>query len=139
MAGIKCVVVTPEVTAFEKDVSFAVVPLFDGEFGIDKNHSPMIGRLGYGELRITTEGNQIEHYYVDGGFVQVADNTVTLLTSRVVPISELDGATAKDQLQTALSQPALTSELLQARDRNIDQARAQVRLAAKAETSRSNS
>lgn len=130
MAEIKCVVVTPEETAFEKDASVVVVPLYDGEFGINAKHSPMIGRLGYGELRITT-GGQVERYYVDGGFVQVADDVVTLLTGRVVPADELDGDAAAAQLQDAMSRPAHTPELLQIRDRTVEQARAQIRLATK--------
>ncbi|MBJ43334.1 MAG: ATP synthase F1 subunit epsilon [Planctomycetaceae bacterium] len=131
MAEIKCIVVTPEETAFEKDASYVVIPLYDGEFGIAQNHSPMIGRLGFGELRITSGNQEVERYYVDGGFVQVADNVVTLLTSRVVPVAEVDEEAAHEQLKDAMNRPAHTPELLQVRDRNVQQARAQIRLAAK--------
>ena len=131
MAEIKCIVVTPEETAFEKDASYVVIPLYDGEFGIGQNHSPMIGRLGFGELRITSGNQEVERYYVDGGFVQVADNVVTLLTSRVVPVAEVDDEAAREQLKDAMNRPAHTPELLQVRDRNVQQARAQIRLAAK--------
>ena len=131
MASIKCVVVTPEETAFEKEASFVVVPLFDGEFGIGSSHSPMIGRLGYGELRVKTDNGQSERFYVDGGFVQVADDVVTILTSRVVSVENIDAAGAKEQLETAMKRPANTDELLQLRDRAVDQARAQIRIVQK--------
>ena len=49
MAQLNCVVVTPEETALEQTASFIVLPLFDGEIGIGPGHSPLIGRLGFGE------------------------------------------------------------------------------------------
>ena len=45
----------------------ATLPLYDGELGVAPGHTPMIGRLGYGELRIVFEG-QTARFYVDGGF-----------------------------------------------------------------------
>ena len=91
----------------------------------------MIGRLGYGEMRIT-EGSSVRRYYVDGGFVQVADNVVSVLTSRAVPLEELDAETAQSQLAEALSKPANSPELMAIRDRAVAQSRAQIRLASRA-------
>jgi F-type H+-transporting ATPase subunit epsilon len=128
---LRCVVVTPEATAIETDASFVALPLFDGEIGIAPLHSPLIGRLGYGEMRIVHNG-VTSVYYVDGGFVQVVDNTVTVLTSRAVPASKLDAAIAAQQLETARVRPANTDELLAIRDRQIAQSRAQLRIANRA-------
>ena len=50
--SLTCVVVTPEQTALEQKADFVALPLYDGEIGIGANHSPLIGRLGYGEMRI---------------------------------------------------------------------------------------
>src|SRR5213596_3115871 len=97
---ITCTVVTPEQTALETKADFVALPLFDGEIGIAANHSPLIGRLGYGEMRIKS-GGTISRYYVDGGFVQVADNVVAILTNRAVPAISLDAATAETQLAAA--------------------------------------
>src|SRR3954454_20880303 len=102
---ITCTVVTPEQTALETKADFIALPLFDGEIGIAANHSPLIGRLGYGEMRIKS-GGQTLAYYVDGGFVQVADNVVAVLTSRAVPAKSLDPAAAAAELQVALARPA---------------------------------
>src|SRR3954470_8721940 len=128
---ITCTVVTPEQTALETKADFVALPLFDGEIGIAANHSPLIGRLGYGEMRIKT-GGQTVAYYVDGGFVQVADNVVAVLTNRAVPAKNLDPATAETQLQSALQQPANSPQLFEIRDRKIAQARAQIRTARRA-------
>ena len=70
---------------------FVALPLFDGEIGIAPGHSPMIGRLGYGEMRITASG-RTDRYYVEGGFVEVLDDIVSVLTPRAVPAAELDDA-----------------------------------------------
>jgi F-type H+-transporting ATPase subunit epsilon len=121
-------VVTPEQTALETQAEFVALPLFDGELGIAPNHSPLIGRLGYGEMRIKT-GGQTLVYYVDGGFVQVQGNVVAVLTNRAVPAAKLDPTAAEAQLQAALTRPANTPELFEIRDRQIAQARAQMRTA----------
>jgi F-type H+-transporting ATPase subunit epsilon len=129
--ALTCTVVTPEQTALETKADFVALPLFDGEIGIAANHSPLIGRLGPGEMRIKS-GGQTQVYYVDGGFVQVADNVVAVLTSRAVPAKSLDVAAAETQLQAALSQVASSPELFEIRDRKIAQARAQIRTARRA-------
>lgn len=126
-----CVVVTPEQTALEQKAEFVALPLYDGEIGIAPNHSPLIGRLGYGEMRIKT-GNTTTSYYVDGGFVQVADNVVSVLTNRAVPSKTLDAGAAEKQLASAIQKPANTPELAAIRDRSVAQARAQLRAARKA-------
>ena len=124
-----CIVVTPEATALEQDAEFVALPLYDGEIGILPAHSPMIGRLGYGEMRIRSAGGATATYYLDGGFVQVADNVVSVLTSRAVPAARLNESAAQDQLETANQRRAGTPELAELRERAIAQARAQIRIA----------
>lgn len=130
MAQVKCIVVTPEATVSEQTVDSVVVPLYDGELGILPGHAPLIGRLGFGELRMT-QGGQTERIYVDGGFVQVADDVVSLLTQDAKPISQLDEAEAKALLEAAQEKPASTVELQAIRQRSLDRARAQIRLASR--------
>jgi F-type H+-transporting ATPase subunit epsilon len=129
--ALRLVVVTPEQTAVDAAAEFVAVPLFDGELGILPRRAAMIGRLGYGELRLSAAGKS-GRWYVDGGFVQVADDVVTVLTGRAVPIEKLDAEVAGEQLQQARSRKANSDELLAMRDRLIAQARAQRRLALRA-------
>jgi F-type H+-transporting ATPase subunit epsilon len=129
MAGLKCIVVTPEKTALDQAAAFVVVPLYDGEFGIGPGHAPVIGRLGFGELRIRQASGTTDRYYVDGGFVQVVDDVVTVLTGRLLRTAEVDASVARRQLEEAMQRPVTTDELLQLRDRAVDQARAQLRIA----------
>ena len=127
----RIVVVTPEATLVDDTADFVALPLFDGEIGIAPSHSPMIGRLGFGELRIIR--NEVERrLYVDGGFVQVADDVISVLTNKAVEAKDLDGAAAQAQLEAAIKLPANTDELLAIRDRSIAQARAQLHVVRKA-------
>lgn len=126
--NLHCVVVTPEKTALSVSAEFVSLPLYDGEIGIAPHHTPLIGRLGYGELRIR-EGEQTTRYYVDGGFVQVADNVVSILTGSAIPAAELDEEVAAEHLSAARERKANSPELMEIRDRLQSQARAQLRLA----------
>lgn len=131
MAELQCIVVTPEATVLEETAEFVALPLYDGEIGIAPKHSPMIGRLGYGELRLVT-GDVTRRYYVDGGFVQVKDDVIAVLTGRAIPDSQIDLRLAEEQLVTARARKATTDETLAIRDRLEAQARAQIRLARRA-------
>jgi F-type H+-transporting ATPase subunit epsilon len=126
-----CVVVTPEQTALDQDAEFVALPLFDGEIGIAPDHSPLIGRLGYGEMRVRS-GGTTTRLYVDGGFVELAGNVVSVLTNRAVPATKVDGSAAEVQLANAIRHPATSGEQLAIRDRQIAQARAQIRIARRA-------
>lgn len=125
---LQLVLVTPEATVLEESAEFVALPLFDGEIGIAPLHSPMIGRLGYGEMRVRHDGGTTR-YYIDGGFVQVVDNVVSVLTGRALPATSLDRALAAEQLNEARRRPSNTPELMALRDRAEQQARAQLRVA----------
>src|SRR5947207_3631118 len=124
---LQCIVVTPETTVLDTSADFVALPLFDGEAGVAPGRAPLIGRLGYGELRVRT-GQSTQRFYVDGGFVQVADNVVSVLTNRAVPAERLDTAAAAEQLRTAIPRPAAGREEMAIRDRQISQARGQLRV-----------
>ena len=128
MAQIHVSIVTPEDTTFEDDVDSVVVPMLDGERGILADHAPMIGRLGPGELRIKNQGS-VERFYVDGGFVQIADNAVSILTGVSMPAAEIDLAKAKADLEKAQALEAGKPELADLKQKAIAQATAQIRMA----------
>jgi len=128
MAELQCIVMTPETTALDRPAEFVALTLYDGEIGIAAGHTPMIGRLGYGEMRIG-RGQQVDRYYVEGGFVEVIDDVVTVLTKRAIPVAQLDPQAAEEQLRSALVRPSHTPELMAIRDRVVSQSRAQLRVA----------
>ena len=125
---LQCIVVTPERTLYDHPAEFVVLTLFDGEIGIAPGHTPMIGRLGCGEMRIRHQG-QVDRYYVEGGFVEVLGDVVSVLTQRAVPAAQVDAAIAREQLLSAQSRRAATPEAMAQRDRTVQQSRAQLRIA----------
>ena len=90
---LQCIVVTPEATVQDESADFVVLPLYDGEIGIAPSHTPLIGRLGYGEMRIVA-GGTTSRFYVDGGFAQVSGDVINVLTNRdkvEVLVDKIDG------------------------------------------------
>jgi len=131
MAELTCIVVTPEQTVREEPADFVVVTLFDGEIGIGPGHTPLIGRLGYGEMRIRN-GKEVERFYVEGGFVEVVGNVVSLLTNRAIAADKIDEEAVYGRMEAARNQPARTPELMAARQQAVAQGRAQLRVAHRA-------
>lgn len=72
-------VISPERTIYEGDAEMVVAPAWDGEVGVLRGHAPMLVLLGTGDLRVTQGGN-VQRFHVSGGFMQVADDVVTVLS-----------------------------------------------------------
>ncbi len=124
---VQCVVVTPERAVVDEAADSVVLPMYDGELGVLPGRAALIGRLGYGELRVRN-GAAVERYFVDGGFAQVRGNVVTVLTTRARKAEEIDVARAEEELAAA-SAPAPTPERQEAALKAQDRARAQLRVA----------
>lgn len=128
--ALQLVLVTPETTLLDEPVQAIRIPLFDGAIGILPGRAPMVGRLGYGELRISNATGE-RSYFVDGGFVQVKGFVVSILTNRSMPSDRLDAAGAREQLQRALKLVPVTDETFSLKDREQERARRMLALAAK--------
>lgn len=124
---LQCVVVTPERALIDEAVDFVALPMYDGELGVLPGRAPLIGRLGYGELR-TRRAGVTHRYFVDGGFAQVRANVVTVLTSRAVKAEDIDTAAAARVLEAPAAQPP-TPEHQAAHQKAQERARAQLRVA----------
>jgi F-type H+-transporting ATPase subunit epsilon len=72
-------VISPEAVVYEGTTDAVVAPAFDGEVGILTGHAPMMTLLGKGELRLGSRDSAVR-FQVSGGFLQVADNTVRVVT-----------------------------------------------------------
>ena len=75
-------VISPEAVLYEGTTDAVVAPAFDGEVGILTGHAPMMTLLGKGVLRLGGDGAGAQRFNVDGGFLQVVDNTVRVVTER---------------------------------------------------------
>jgi F-type H+-transporting ATPase subunit epsilon len=94
VATLNCTVVTPERAILDEAAEFVVVPAHDGEIGILPGHARLLAKLGVGVLRVTSGGNTRE-MFVEGGFVQVADDRVTVLTDFATAVDTVDVAGAE--------------------------------------------
>ena len=74
-------VISPEAVLYEGTAEMVVAPAFDGSVGILTGHAPMMTLLGTGELRLG-EGAGATRFQVSGGFLQVADNVVRVVTEQ---------------------------------------------------------
>ena len=110
MADLNLVLVTPEKTLFDRSVSSVRVPMFDGSAGIYPRRAPLVGRLGIGELKLNLDNGTTESYFIDGGFVQVKGDRVSVLTNAGQPVSEIDRAEAQAELEAARADKAISEE-----------------------------
>ena len=76
---LRVAIISPESTIYEGDADMVVAPAWDGEVGVLRGHAPMLVLLGAGEMRVTTGGSE-QRFHVEGGFMQVADDVVTVLS-----------------------------------------------------------
>ena len=76
-------VISPEKVLFEGEASAVVAPAFDGEVGILESHAPMMTLLGKGSLRLSGGGAE-KTFNIEGGFLQVVDNKVRVVTEKAV-------------------------------------------------------
>lgn len=77
---LKVSVISPEALLFEGEATSVVAPAFDGSLGILSGHAPMVTLLGNGELRL--DGASGKRFTVDGGFLQVEDDNVRVVTEK---------------------------------------------------------
>ena len=130
---VRCVIVTPEQTSLDTQARSVMLPLFDGLRGVSHGHSPFIGRLGAGEVRIVGEqggpADADRRLFVEGGFVEVGHDAVTVITQRAVPAEKVDAAVARAELEKISGSRATGDEAIDAKLKAEDAARALVRTA----------
>jgi F-type H+-transporting ATPase subunit epsilon len=122
-------VVTPERAVLETAASYVIVPAHDGEIGFLRDHAPLLIKLDVGVLRATTLDG-VRELYVDGGFAEMIDNRLTVLTEDARATDGFDAAAAQLALDDAMLLPATDAEALAKRERALRRARVQRRLAA---------
>ena len=125
---VHCVVVTPEKTELDTTCDSMVVPMFDGELGIQHGRAPMVGRLGFGIMRIKSN-NVVTEWFVDGGFVQITREGVYVLTDRLMKTDQIDRKQAEADLDKAMLMVSNSPESAAFKERSLTQARAKSRLA----------
>ena len=97
----KIEIVNPEKSFLVKeDVSEVVVPAFEGEMGILKDHISIISFLKPGIIKILSKSGD-ENYYVEDGIVEFKNNNLSVLTSSIFNLKDVDRNKIKDLIKTA--------------------------------------
>ena len=97
----KIEIVNPEKSFLVKeDVSEVVVPAFEGEMGILKDHISIISFLKPGIIKILSKSGD-ENYYVEDGIVEFKNNNLSILTSSIFNVTYLDKSKQQDLLKLA--------------------------------------
>lgn len=79
-------VISPERVLYEGRARGVVAPGHDGELGILPMHAPLMTVLGTGTLKVDAEGGAPVRFAVSGGFLQVVDDVVRVVTERAEPM-----------------------------------------------------
>ena len=97
----KIEIVNPEKSfLIKEDVSEVVVPAFEGEMGILKDHISIISFLKPGIIKILSKSGD-ENYYVEDGIVEFKNNNLSILTSAIFNIANLDKSKQEKLLKQA--------------------------------------
>ena len=104
-------IVNPEKLFLSLDnVSEVVVPAFEGDMGILKDHISIISFLKPGIVKVFT-GNEVKELYVEDGIIEFSENSLSILTSRIIDIKQIK----KDDLSSMINE---ANEAL--KDENLD-------------------
>jgi len=124
-----CSVITPERAVLETEATFVAFPAHDGEVGILPGRAPLLFKMGIGALRVESpQGNHT--FFVDGGFAQMVENRLTLLTEQAKKLEEIDGAAAAVEELKAREMKVTDDASFAARQKALQRARVQQHLAA---------
>ena len=97
----KVEIVNPEKSFFSKeDVIEAVIPAFEGEMGILKNHISIISFLKPGIITIHSKSGE-EKFFVEDGIVEFKNNNLSVLTSSILSLKDMDKNKVQDLIKTA--------------------------------------
>ena len=100
--GFKLEIINPEKSFLSKDeVSEVVVPAFEGEMGILKDHISIISFLKPGLVRVFESSSNEETYYVEDGIIEFKNNCLSILTSNIFNIKKIDKNIIRDFLSKA--------------------------------------
>ena len=127
----RCSIVTPTNSVFDDQVEYATFPAWDGQHGMMAGQSPLLTRLGVGTLRLDfppPDGGS-RWFLIDGGFAQVQDGGLTLLTEAAFAAETLSLTEAEAELAEANARVVKAGEDKSRVERDQQRALAKIALA----------
>ena len=126
MATLRLEIVTPEAKTYSDDVDSVVLPGIEGELGIFPMHVPLMTQIAPGELRVMKNGNE-DRLAVGEGFVEITQDSVSVLTDMAVLESDIDESATEDAIRRA--EAAMKDDKLTGEDHALVEAALQKSLA----------
>ncbi len=99
--GVQFELVSPERLVLSAEVGMVVVPGAEGDFGVLPGHAPLISNVRPGVISIYQDRALEARVFVAGGFAEVSDSRLTVLTEDAVALDEIDRAGAEARLAEA--------------------------------------
>lgn len=117
---------TPKAKLLEARVGSVVLPAHDGQMGIMRNHCPLLAELGFGIMQVHEIADRPDAFFVlEGGFVRVSENHVTVLAYDVVTFEGME----KKEIESLVSQARSVvagQEYIRTQQEAIDQKKAKM-------------
>ena len=114
-------IVTPDGPVYDAEVAMVIAKTVSGEIGVLAGHIPMVAPLAIGSVKLKLEGGQEELVAVNGGFVEVRPEKISILTPSAELASSIDVARAQEAKTRA-------EQRLQSKQDNVDFKRAELAL-----------
>ena len=92
-------IISPQQTIFNDEIDLCILPGVEGDFGILKNHMPFLTTLRIGVAYMYKNKKIVETFLVNGGIVEVSENTCTLLSEDIVKISDYKVEKTDDKVE----------------------------------------
>jgi F-type H+-transporting ATPase subunit epsilon len=125
MAGtFRISVVTPEREVLAADARFVALPAFDGEMGILARRAPLLTQLGHGLLRIELADGSRRALFISGGFAQMVEDRLTVLTEEALEGEAITLEAARESLAAAGALPGSSLTEQENKLQALDRARA---------------
>lgn len=125
-----CKLITPEARILDAEVTYASVPMHDGQRGIMHLTSAVVGKLGPGRLRLDfPSGSGSKSWFIEGGFMQNVNDELTILAQGAIPADKLDLQEAKAELAEAEARKSMNADEMDKISAERDKARAKVAVA----------
>jgi F-type H+-transporting ATPase subunit epsilon len=123
--------VTPERQLLDEEATYASIPAWDGQMGLMHQRAPLLAKLGDGPLRLDLAQGGSKWFFVGGGFAQMKDNKLSLVTAEARPAEEIVRTEAEASLKEAQARVTHTPDESTKRDRELRRARAMIEVSGK--------
>jgi F-type H+-transporting ATPase subunit epsilon len=124
----QCVVLTPKATLLDCRTHSVVLPAHDGQIGLWRNHMPMLCMLGLGIMKVQGAAGDRNQplgercFVVDGGFAQISNNVVTVLSYDITAAEDIKTDKARKLLEEAHKLTGDDAQAMQRRQHDISKA-----------------